>query len=180
MSEESTLLTPLGTIQILAESNAKVMLNKCELPCTMDNGMTVDNSIAYLLIVHPQNGFTHLEFSAKLNTSQHMGSSASGECLACIEWETNDCHLTIGTEDLDQINSRMPKIKISEKYYPIEYTSSSISIKMDNLTLTDALSLHFIISYKMLPDERECSAWYFADIYHEEVQSLIDSAYPNV
>lgn len=173
LSKESNINTPLGEVKIVAESNSNLFLTTGELPHTISNGMTIDCSIACVLKVMPGNELTNISFSGSLIGSDLIGGAATGECLDCIEWANNEWHLTLGTEDSEVLERRLPNINIILEPYSIEYTASQMKLNLKDLKITEAITFHLIISYKKLPDPRECSAWFFADMDHEVVNKAV-------
>ena len=167
MRDRISITTPLGVVRITAESNGEVFLASGELPHSIGNGMTIDRSIACVLTVKPNSDATDVIFSGTLVDSKIDGSPATGECLDCLEWETEEWHLTLGTEDRAMLDTRLPDLCVPYHPYPIEYTPSRIVMRLKGVRMRDKTTFHFITSWKMLPDERHCSAWFFADIPHE-------------
>jgi hypothetical protein len=173
MNKEINIDTPLGKVQINTESNSDFLLATSELPHTMSNGMTIDRSTACVLKVMPGKEHTNFSFSGSLIDSGLIGEAAAGQYLDCIEWKNEDWHLTLGTEDSEALGYRLPCINIATVPYTIEYSNSRLILNFKNLKHTEAVTFHFIISYKKLPDPRECSAWFFAEIDHYVVTKTL-------
>lgn len=166
MRDMISIATPLGVVQITAESNGEVLLASVELPHSIGNGMTIDRSIACVLTIKPKYNSTDVFFSGTIVDSKVEGSPATGECLDCLEWKTEEWHLTLGTEDQEMLDSRLPDLSVPKDPYPIEYTPSRMVMQLRGIRMLTTTTFHFITSWKMLPDERGCSAWFFADIPH--------------
>lgn len=166
MRAERSIETPIGEILVAAESNAEISLACGDLPRSIANGMTIDRSIACILTVQPREVATDIQFNASLLAASVEGSPSPGECLECVEWETEEWHLTVGTEDREMLVRRFPALCIPDDPSPIECTTSGLCLALDRMPLQNAATFQFIVSYKRLPDERECSAWFFADVPH--------------
>ena len=167
MRDQCYIATPLGEVQITAESNGEVSLASGDLPHSIENGMSIDRSISCFLTVHPKCETTDIRFSATLPGSASEGSPATGQYLDCIEWESEEWHLTLGTEDQGMLDAHLPDLCISQDPYPLEYTASSIALNLSRVQMRRTTTFHLIVSYKKLPDDRGCSAWYFADVSHK-------------
>jgi hypothetical protein len=174
MRDQHSIATPIGEIRITAESNGEVSLASGELPRSIANGMSIDNSIACILTVHPHHETTDIRFCAELLGSAVEGSPHTGQDLDCLEWESTEWQLTLGTEDQEILASRLPDLCISEDPYPIEYTTSSMVLTLNRVPMRKTTTFQFIVSYKKLPDERECSAWFFADVSHEVANKAVN------
>lgn len=162
-----TIPTPLGEVVIEAAANGEVMLAKGELPHTISNGMTIDGSTACVLTVQPVNPLTDVVFAASLTNPEIQGYPGGGECLDCLQFENEDWHLTFGTEDQEVLDARLPRFGMRKHSYPVAYSNSQMTLRLDSVKMKTKTTFHIIVSYKRLPDERECSAWYFADTPHE-------------
>ncbi len=173
MRDHIYITTPLGIFQITAESNGEVLLASGELPQSLVNGMTIDRSIACVLTVKPECAVTNVVFSGTLANVKIEGAPAPGECLDCLEWKTENWYLTLGTEDQEMLDSRLPDLSIPEDPYPIEYTPSRMELNLKGVRMQNVTTFHIVISYKRLPDDRDCSAWFFADIPHEVANKAV-------
>jgi len=174
MRDQLFIPTPIGEVRIDAESNGEVLLASGELPHSLENGMSIDRSVACVLTVKPKCAFTDVHFSGTLVNADVRGFPATGECLDCIEWETDDWHLTLGTEDKAMIDRRLSGLGIPENPYPIAYTPSSMALILEGVRMQNTSTFHIVISFKRLPDDRECSAWFFADIPHAVANKHVD------
>jgi hypothetical protein len=174
MRTEHSIATPIGAILITAESNGEISLASGDLPRSIANGMTIDRSIACILTVQPRADATDIRFNANLIGLSVDGSPSTGECLDCLEWETEEWQLSVGTEDQEMLARRLPELCIQVDPYPIEYTTSGLSLVLCQMPLRKATTFQFIVSYKGLPDERKCSAWYFADVSHEVANKAVN------
>lgn len=173
MHTKSLIQTPLGTFEVSANSNSDIRLATVDLPSEYPNGMKVDKSVACLLTVEPRSETIDIEFSAILLESLFVGAPASGEHLDCIEWETEHWHVTLGAEDQEVLCSRYPAQEIPEDPYPIDYSNSGLTLYLSFRENQKEMTFHFVITYKRLPDDREISAWHFADVPHDEVVKAV-------
>ncbi|ARU86741.1 hypothetical protein B9K09_01495 [Pseudomonas sp. M30-35] len=138
-----------------------------ELPCTLQNDMTLERVVACVLIVEPSIDGADLTFSAQLDNESQTGSPESGEFLDCVSWEASGWALSLGTEDGDALSQRLKCLNIESSPYPISYSRSGLELLLTELERGKALSFHFIVAYKSLPDDRECSTWFAVDVPHE-------------
>ena len=129
----------------------------------------------FIVICHYIDFTTNLKFSAKLVNGSLEGDAATGECLDCIEFRDDNWHLTIGTEDLDTLDRRMPGSSMLDDQNKISYSLSGITLELNKMEIERERTFHLIVSYKRLPDDRECSAWFFADIQHDLVFESVKS-----
>lgn len=167
MHKQMLVATPLGDVMIEATANGVVLLAKGELPRSIYNGMTIDGSTACVLTVQPNARSTGVLFSASLKNPEIRGYPSCGEHLDCIEFTNDDWHLTFGTEDQEMLDTRLPGLNIKQHPYPVDYSPLKMTLQLDTLAMKGESTFHMIISYKALPDEREDSAWFFADTPHE-------------
>ncbi|MCO6046683.1 hypothetical protein NG895_22535 [Aeoliella sp. ICT_H6.2] len=167
MRKHMLIETPLGGVLVEAESNGGISLHRGNLPHSIANGMTIDRSIACVLQVLPKSDTTDVQLSARLINSQVVGYPAPGECLECIEFETDSWHLTLGTEDLVMLYARLPDLDLASNQLETAYDASGLAINQTTVAMKVACTFHIIVSYKKLPDDRDCTAWYFADTPHE-------------
>ena len=168
-----TIKSPIGTVSITVTSNGRVTISKGQMPKTLENGMSIEYSESVLISVVPTTHCLGIKVSCVLNTSDIISTSATGECLDCIEWFNKIWHMTLGTEDTDNLQNRYPHIDIQTIPYPIKYNDSGIIMDLVLMNVPDVVSLHVIVSAKKLPDERDCTAWFFADIAHEQVVKAV-------
>jgi hypothetical protein len=158
--------TPLGSIDFQVGVHGRAEMQILELPRTLQNGMTLERVIACLLVVEPHINGTDLAFSARLNNEDSVGSSEPGEYLDCVSWESPEWSLSLGTEDGDALSQRLKCPEFNTNTYPVTCSKSGIELRLTGLEGGKVLSFHFIIAYKMLPDERGCSTWFAVDVPH--------------
>jgi|SRR5690554_1647149 hypothetical protein len=159
--------TPLGRIKFEAMVSGNTKIKMLDLPCTLSNGMTLDRVVACVLVVEPDVDGVALTFTAHLDNESLSGSPESGECLDCVSWESSNWALSLGTEDADALSQRLKCFDIESGEYPISYSGSGLELRLAGLDRGEALSFHFIVAYKRLPDSRECSTWFAVDVPHE-------------
>ncbi len=159
--------TPLGCINFEAKVSGSTKIKMLDLPCTLSNGMTLDRVVAYVLFVEPGVDSAALTFAAHLDNESLSGSPESGECLDCVTWESSNWALSLGTEDGDALSQRLKILDVETHEYPISYSSSGLELRLAGLERGKALSFHFIVAYKRLPDSRGCSTWFAVDVPHE-------------
>lgn len=158
--------TPLGVVKFDVTVDGHAELQLFELPQVLQNGMTVDQVIACYLTVEPSIDAADLVFSAKLENERLLGSFESGEYLECISWESKDWAVSLGTEDSEALSRRLD-LKIDRESYPITYSHSGLELRLNGLKKGLEWSFHFIVAYKRLPDDRQCSTWFAVDVPHE-------------
>jgi hypothetical protein len=162
-----TIETPLGLIKFEAVVRGKAEMRIQELPCILSNGMTLDRVVACLLVVEPEVDNADLAFSAHLDNEYLAGSPESGECLDCLSWESAKWAVSIGTEDGETLSQRLRRKDLESDAYPINYTQTGLELRLTALERGKAFSFHFIVAYKRLPDDRECSTWFAVDVAHQ-------------
>lgn len=174
METKQIIDTPLGTIEItvVTMSMAKIQIGK--MPCTMTNGMNIDYTTAALISIEPTVLPIEVEILAKIQGDAYSGSAASGEYLDCMEWESDEWHVTLGTEDSEMLCSRYPSLSGHESQLIIGYLEDGLSININSSILDTRLTFHMLVSSKQKPDERDCTAWFFADVPHDSVRKAID------
>jgi|GEM_PF-2697346 len=105
--------------------------------------------------------------SFKGNTINKVGSN-SGEGLECFEWETNNCIVSVGTEDLGYLLRRYP----NETYFkngndPVSFYNNTISLSLEEIPSNSEISLHYLIAWNTLPEKISPSTWFSVDIDHK-------------
>lgn len=174
MRDTCSISTPLGNIRIFAESNGHIELGLGDLPTLLLNGMKVEKVVACVLRVHSIGQNTDIHFSAHLENAPNEGSPETGECLDCQTWESEKWAMSVGTEDQEALNGRLPELGISEMPYPIDYAPFDIKLRLNGLKLKKPTTFHFIIAYKRLLDDRECSTWFAVDVPHEVAYKVVN------
>jgi len=167
------LETPLGQVRISVKSNCIHTISIGDMPKEMENGMSIEQTQAVLISIEPSSDFVITEIACKLDCSKYKGTASSGQYLDCIEWFGENWHQTLGTEDTEALKLRYPEIELDEVPYPIEYSDDGFTINLNVRKASKTMTLHFLVSSKSLPDERDCTAWFFADRPHKLVQNAI-------
>ena len=135
--------------------------------------MTVDKALAVVLFVEPSKSSVDVAFACTLSNAALEGVPETGERLDCQTWADGSWILSIGTEDYEALSARQPEAGVSEDPYPITYSTSTIRFDLTNAPAGTRRSFHFILAYKGLPDERECSTWFAVDVRHAEARSAV-------
>ena len=68
---------------------------------------------------------------------------------------------------IDALSQRLNCLDFESSAYPILCSQSGLELRLTGLKRGKALSFHFIVAYKSLPDDRECSTWFAVDVPHE-------------
>jgi len=167
MKASITIETPLGIIELAGSADTDIEIRQGDLPLELQNGMVVDKAIAVVLSIGIVNSYSDIVFNARLQNDEIKGYPETGEYLDCITWETNEWALSIGTEDQEALEHRLPNLITKEMQIPISYSQSGIGLNLSNVKTEFPVSFHFIIAFKKLPDNRECSTWFAVDVPHE-------------
>ena len=173
MNESTTIETPLGIIEIAGSADADIKIRQGDLPLELPNGMVVDKAIAVILSIGIVNSCSDIVFSGRLLNDKIKGYPETGECLDCITWETDEWALSIGTEDKEALERRLPNLMEKGMEYPIKYSRSGIKLNLSNVQPETPVSFHFVIAFKKLPDSRECSTWFAVDVPHKVANKYI-------
>lgn len=161
--------TPLGNVRFEAVVHGKADMQILELPCLLQNGMTLERIVACVLVVEPSIDGADLSFSAQLDNECQAGSPEPGECLDCVSWESSGWALSLGTEDGDALSQRLKCLNIESEAYPISYSQTGLELLLTGLKKGKALSFHFIVAYNFTPGDQECSTWFAVDVPHKVV-----------
>lgn len=119
--------TPLGSLKFHAVVHGEAEMQILDLPCTLQNGMTLERVVACVLAVKPSIDGADLAFSAQLDNDSLAGSPESGECLDCVSWESSGWALSLGTEDGDALSQRLNCLDFESSAYPILYSQSALN-----------------------------------------------------
>ncbi len=167
--------TPLGRIELAGSADTDIEIRQGDLPLELRNGMVVDKVIAAVLSVGIVNSYSDNVFDARLRNNEIEGHPETGEYLDCITWETNQWTLSIGTEDQEALEHRLPDLIERKRQNPITYLPSGIRLNLSNVKTKFPVSFHFIIAFKKLPDNRECSTWFAVDVPHKVANKRVYS-----
>ena len=151
----------------MGSADADIEIRQGDLPLELPNGMVVDKAIAVILSIGLVSSYSDIVFSAHLKNDEIKGYPETGEYLDCITWKTNEWALSIGTEDQESLEHRLPTLFAKEIQYPVTCSPSSIELNLSNIKTETPVSFHFIIAFKKLPDSRECSTWFAVDVPHK-------------
>ena len=175
MTTDKPITTPLGTVTVRSTGNATMHICTGELPRELVNGMVVDKIISAVVFVDALDAQADLVISCELENGSVIGHPDTGEGLDCQSWDSDDWMLSVGTENRDSIARRLPKLNLQEDPYPFGYTPTAISLHIDRMPVGEPMSFHFILSYKALPDDRECSTWFAVDVPHEVANKSLNT-----
>lgn len=173
MKAFKTIETPLGIIEIAGTADADIKIQEGDLPLELSNGMVVDKAIAVILSIGGISSSSDIVLSSILKNDKIKGYPETGECLDCVTWESEEWALSIGTEDQDALERRLPGLMDKQKEYPVNYSTSGMELKISSVKTENPVSFHFIIAFKKLPDSRECSTWFAVDVPHEVANKYI-------
>ncbi|MBU1564780.1 MAG: hypothetical protein KJ630_04030 [Proteobacteria bacterium] len=134
----------------------------------------MDKAIACVLRVCPDGQNNEVLFTAHLENSAIEGSPETGQFLDCQTWEDMIWAVSIGTEDQEMLNERLPELGIVEDPYPVQYSPSHIRISLKGIQMNKPTTFHFIVAVKRLPDDRDCSTWFAADVPHELANKAVN------
>lgn len=171
------IATPLGTVMISVTSTGTSTIAIADMPRTLRNGMTTELSTAALITTIPTSDSLRVTINCKLQNTNIQGSSSTGQFLDCVEWSSDDWHLTIGTEDSEILQMRYPKATLETNPYLVQYQKSGFIIALEMTNINEPVSMHLIVSAKSLPDQRDGTAWYFADVPHEDIKRVVWADY---
>ena len=168
--------TPIGNLIFRASLDGRPLdINACswrigELRPDLPKGMSVARSIAVLFLAHPGESLRNLQLSgAWEDEPPGKGGAASGQSLDAQEWEADGWTVVLGTEDYDALATRLPDCGFREDDYPVSYKPSGLTITVPAIPLDTATTLHFIVAINAFPEPVECSAWFAADVPHQQV-----------
>lgn len=152
----------------------KVDLHFCDLPVFLSNGMVVEKVVACVRCVTPSSPIHELLFTAFLENPAIQGSPETGESLDCQTWEDHNWAVSIGTEDQEMLNTRLPALCIAEDPYPVQYSPSRIDIILRKIKMLKPATFRFIMAFKRLPDDRECSTWFAVDVPRNMANKVVN------
>lgn len=148
-------------------SHATISLTEIDRP--LPKTMSVENNIAALLTVTSPTDIINLQFSCAWQDCQLKGYACSGEGLDAWEWEDENQHIVIGTEDGEALSERLNLGEITRSNYPVSQRENRIIIEIEKFPANQELTLHFILASNSLPEENDCSCWFAVDALHEKI-----------
>ena len=178
VSKEVLLNTPLGHLSFKAKckigklDDAKITIHNWQP--SIPKGMSVEGCKVILFKHTPSEPLKNLVFSCEWVNLNITGYGASGEALDSWEWESNKETVLVGTEDSEWLNSRL---KIEKEYlpedYPITMENNKISIRIDEYTKNEELTLHYVVAWNSLPEPKENSCWFAVNVPHRKIIEII-------
>jgi hypothetical protein len=87
--------------------------------------------------------------------------------LESSEWTNNRRMVTVGTEDWDWLEQRLPPFE-SYKFSSITVGPKSIDIHMTNIQPDQCMNFHFVIAKNPDPEPIELSSWFAVDYPHQK------------
>jgi hypothetical protein len=100
------------------------------------------------------------------------GTPETGESLDAQEWRASDNLVVVGTEDSECLASRLQFLRVERDESVMRFHPDRMEIRVDNVPADFDLSLHFVVAENVWPEPVDASAWYAADIPHEELLKL--------
>lgn len=179
MTDSLLVSTPLGDLRFRAQvegSNpaARLVLTTVPITPALPSGMAVDGCVGVVLTSNAT-ALHGLTFEcAWTGASPTPMSPATGQWLDAQEWSNEKHVVMIGTEDAERLRPRLgPNVVFGEfpDPYFVEYKDSGLVIRIDEVPLTAALSLHYVVAWNRLPEPKDCSCWYAVDVGHETLLS---------
>jgi hypothetical protein len=164
--------TPLGILKVHVDvpERTKVSIDLCNPVIELPQGMSVDAVVVCMVKLHSSEVLKNIKCKCIWDNPPSEPSPESGEGLDSQSWETTECRVSIGTEDVDYLSSRLSKIQFNENECPIEYSENGFSIIFNEIPESYETSLHFAVAWKSLPDPSDVSTWYAVDIPHEKIK----------
>ena len=140
----------------------------------LPDGMHIDASEVVHLQYKSALPTFSLCFQLRLNGPPLAGDRSSGEDLDAIEFALGDGSLTIGTEDGESLERRLPWFTLDHaKNYPTSYDDGGLEVEFSYLPSKTPLSIHFAIAYTRI-DAGDCATWFAVDIPHGTIQHHAD------
>ena len=180
---KTEIQTPLGPLQFRARAGDNADLGETAQLFVLNpllrlpEGMTVERATAVILEVRPNRRWAPFVFECLWLTSPGEWGPNSGQYLDAWSWENTEHVVTIGTEDLEAVCSRLPQLALSAEEYPIQSFDNGVRITIPVVEAGQKFSLHFVVAYNSLPqpDPFDCSTWFAVDIPHRQLLAALAS-----
>ena len=139
---------PFGGIELASFSNPllgdALTVKRLALEPILPNGMRVDCSTAYLVAFNAPFALHDFSFDFTLTVCETRGSWNSGESLDAQSWSLGDGIVTLGTEDGESLQARMPWLEIDGQDYPIDYLHHGMRVAIRHIPPNAVVSFHFV------------------------------------
>ncbi len=169
-TETLKLDTPLGALLFtaVAAESAELSLYLCEAERVLPNGMEVQQRYTCLVKYYCEESAGSLLFRCRWESPFAKGSPEPGECLDAQTWTSDNHIVAIGTEDLEQLKLRLPNCGLSEDAWPA-LPEHGLEITLPQVPSGSGISLHYVVAWNELPEQRESSSWFAVDMEHRDV-----------
>lgn len=173
----TSVVTPIGEFtfsaysdHIISEGPATVILANMPFSPILPTHMSVMNCRAIILKIKSEIKIDNIIFDCLYKGSDlSISGSSSGEGLECFEIENNNYIVSVGTEDIEYLNKRYNNLDINKNDNPVNVTKDGISIRLYDIPVNSNVSLHYLISWNILPEMVKGSTWFASDQYHENL-----------
>ena len=172
MESINRIETPLGEIIVRVPQSGNFQINEIPLPTSLYNGMKLDQIIALLITVVKPPDSREIVLSCTLNGNEN-GSPEPGEHLECVTWQDENWSLSVGTEDAEMLGLGLNNTSLSDNLDLVKCHPNGIVIQAPTKELNYPASLHFVLSYKRLPDDSHCATWFAVDVHHSELRKYL-------
>jgi hypothetical protein len=79
--------------------------------------------------------------------------------------------VTLGTEDGESLQARMPWLEIDGQDYPIDYLHHGMRVAIRHIPPNAFVSFHFVAAYNRI-DTGTDSDWFAVDVSHARIVAL--------
>lgn len=177
-STQHTIDTPLGGLQVRAigVGNAAIVVIKPDIQLPI--GMSVSSTVAVLIHISAMESLANVRCECVWDDSPAAGNPESGECLDAQSWDSDGYRVTIGTEDFEALNRRLPLLGLMEAENTVIYSDSGLTIVIPTVPKDTEFSIHFVIAWRSLPDPAEISTWIAVGIPHSKLVESNTNSHP--
>lgn len=151
----------ISSKELAAEKISFKAINFCP---RLPSGMGVQICTAVFLALDSNAEISSIEFSLSIE-SKAVGHSCTGQYLDAQEWSHEGKLVVIGTEDWESLRYRFPMLR-DEDIKIVDFTESSLALKLENFPKRSKPSFHFIIAENDDPESVDASAWYAVEQDH--------------
>ena len=130
--------------------------------------------MAALLSITPHRDLQDLVFSCGWTTDPGIaGDPDNGEWVDAQCWTMGDKVLTVATEDVDVLRSRLPACGFREDPYPTQYLPAALETRIPCVPSGTTSTFHFVIATGPGANgEEQFAVWSAADIRHQEILAI--------
>lgn len=173
MKFQTLQVLPFGEIAISAScpdaGRMSLTIYKVDVRAELPTGMSVDEVDVFFVNVVANSFLTEFELLFQLKSCPPEGGCPnSGQNLDAQSWRIGDGSLTIGTEDGEAIQDRIPWIVFDRDDYPINHLPDGFKIVLKQVPVLSNFSLHFVTAYNRIASTDE-SEWFAAEIPHQTI-----------